>query len=109
MPALNFTVFKEKILNGTKRQTIRTPRKRPIKKGDTLYLFWHQRQKDCELLKVTKCPQTETLSFRDLAFSDKSEDIAKADGFKDVEEMRKWFLKAYSPFPDDKFVIIYWR
>ncbi len=38
MPALNFTVFVDEILSGKKQQTIRLPRKHPIKPGDKLYL-----------------------------------------------------------------------
>lgn len=36
MPALNFTVFIDKILAGEKCQTIRPPRKRPIKQASTV-------------------------------------------------------------------------
>lgn len=50
MPLLGFTVLKEKLLDGSKTQTIRMPRKRPFKVGDKLYVYWHPRQKDCEKL-----------------------------------------------------------
>jgi len=55
---LGLTVFKDKILNGEKRQTIRKARKTPIKVGDTLYLYWILRTKQCELLKVVKCTES---------------------------------------------------
>jgi hypothetical protein len=50
MPLLGFSVLKEKLLAGSKTQTIRLPRKRPLKVGDKLYIYWHPRQKDCEKL-----------------------------------------------------------
>lgn len=56
-PLLGFTVFKEKILDGTKTQTIRKLRKRPIKEGDKLYLYWYLRQKDCEKLGESICTE----------------------------------------------------
>jgi len=105
MPLIGFTVFKDKIISGEKRQTIRKPRKRPIKVGDTLYLYWHLRQKDCELLQVVKCKEVITMKYKDFAYDD---DIAKRDGFKNSEEMRKWFEKIHKPKPEDSFVIIRW-
>ena len=51
MALLGFTVFKDKLLDGSKRQTIRKLRKRPIKVGDRLHLYWHLRRKDCEKLE----------------------------------------------------------
>ena len=57
MPALSFSLMKEKILDGSKRQTVRKFRKRPIKVGDKLFLFWKQRTKECERLKEASCLQ----------------------------------------------------
>jgi len=106
MPAISFTMFYDKILKGRKKQTIRAVKKRVIKPGDTLYLYWHQRQKDCKLLKITKCTEVFKLSYRDFAYE---EEIAKADGFKNTEEMRKWFQRIHKPFDDDLFYIIRWE
>jgi len=47
---LGFTKLKEKLLDGTKTQTIRKPRKHPIKKGDKLFIYWKLRTKECEKL-----------------------------------------------------------
>ena len=55
MPLLGFTTFKDKLLDGTKKQTVRKLRKHPIKVGDKLYLYWHLRQKDCEKLGEGVC------------------------------------------------------
>lgn len=106
MPAISFTMFKEKILDGTKKQTIRAVSKRVIKKGDTLYLYWHQRQKDCELLKVVKCTSVHLIYYRDFSHS---ESIAKKDGFENAQEMRAWFEKVHKPLPYDCFYIIKWE
>ena len=61
MPLIGFTVFKEKILDGTKTQTTRKFRKHPIKVGDKLYLYWHTRQKDCEKLGEAICTEVMTI------------------------------------------------
>jgi len=58
MPSIGFTHFKEKLLNGAKRQTIRKLRKRPIKVGDTLYIYWKLRTKECEKLEEAICQET---------------------------------------------------
>ena len=106
MPLLGFTVFHDEVRDGKKRQTIRRNRKRPVKVGDTLYLYWHLRQKDCHLLRVEKCVETFTNSWGILKVS---EDVAKLDGVKSSSEMREWFYKTYLS-PDDKelFDVIRW-
>ena len=56
MPALSFSVFRDKILDGSKRQTIRGIRKRAIAAGDKLFLYWKQQSpKDCEKLGKATC------------------------------------------------------
>jgi len=73
--------------------------------GDTLYLYWHLRKKDCELLKVVKCTWTKRVRWWYIAYDD---DIARLDGFKDSAEMRAWFEKVHHPEPNDLFDIIRW-
>ena len=66
MPLLGFTVLKEELLNCSKTQTIRLPRKRPLKVGDKLYIYWHPRQKDCEFLGegvITKIERKAPVAF----------------------------------------------
>jgi hypothetical protein len=113
MPLLGFTVFKDNILDGSKRQTIRMLRKYPIKIGDKLYLYWKLRTKQCEKLGEAIC----TEHFLIYMGKDESEnkttyrlmkqvnetwvsvsttewvDIAKRDGFKSDLEMFQWFDK----------------
>jgi len=50
MPLLGFTKLKRQLLNGSKTQTIRKPRKHPIRKGDKLFIYWKLRTKECEKL-----------------------------------------------------------
>ena len=57
MPSLNFQKqFAPAVKAGIKRQTIRANGKRkPFKKGDTLYLFTGMRTRSCERLGTEKC------------------------------------------------------
>ena len=106
MPALGFNVFHDEVKNGKKHQTIRRHRKQPIKVGDTLYLYWHLRRKDCHLLRTAKCIETFTKPWRELKVS---EDIAKRDGFKSAAEMCHWFKKSKgSPADEELFDVIRW-
>jgi len=50
MPLLGFTKLKSKLLDGSKTQTIRKPRKYPLKVGDKLFVYWKLRTKECEKL-----------------------------------------------------------
>lgn len=118
MPALSFSVFKEKLVSDMKRQTIRPLRKRPIKVGDKLYLYWHQRRKDCEKLNEAVCSETFfiNIQFKEdfldrgkpiwrvdrrldrsvLTMMDfRVEELAKRDGFVDALDMMRWFNKKY--------------
>jgi hypothetical protein len=129
-PLLSFTVFKDKILDGSKTQTIRKLRKRPIKQGDRLYLYWHCRQKDCEKIGEAICTDTFLIQLhreywlgksRLLIFKfigdkviphwqhpsiQEASEIIMRDGFKDADEMLQFF-KRY-PLPD-VFQVIRWE
>lgn len=108
MALIGFTVFKDKILDGLKDQTIRALRKNPPKAGEKLYLYWHLRQKDCEKLFETICTETFFIALEmDIGFArvvrlnshpstasqiyvmDGSQilDLAKRDGFDSATEM----------------------
>lgn len=135
MPMLGFTVFKDKILDGSKTQTIRKFRKTPIKANDKLFLYWHPRQKDCEKLGEAICSEVFTiriiqeywlgkqrLRIDRLSKSspdkngwialwitlsiEKTADIIQRDGFKDADEMLAWFSKY--PLPE-VFQVIRWN
>lgn len=133
MPAFSFTVFKEEVKSGVKRQTIRKMgkrlRKRPIKVGDKLYLYWHMRQKDCEKLLEATCTFTRVIQIQNQYWLGKNRltlyeppidednlwtpvsdlvtgDIARRDGFRDTDEMLAWFTKHHA-LPD-VFQVIRW-
>lgn len=98
-----------------KKTTIRAKRKRPIKKGDELYLYTGMRTAYCEKLADAICT-----SVRDIRITDKliiingveltpsqESQVAINDGFETVAEMRQFFEKTHSlPFNGD---IISWK
>lgn len=117
MPALSFSVFKDKILSGEKRQTIRSVRKHPIKEGDVLYMYWKQRsQTEREKLGEAKCVKIRQVQiFREYLIEDQNkfcqikqylDKFAIADGFDNWDEMRDFFDKTHGlPFTG---VLIEW-
>lgn len=133
MVAISFSVFKDKILNGEKRQTIRRfteKRYEQILNADRLQLYWHQRSKDGYLLKEVKLSRIYFLEFREdedgnirmwlkerknsLSFFPAkewlSDYIAKKDGFDSYEDMVKWFLEHYGKdeILNTTFMVIEW-
>ena len=106
MPLIGFTIFKNEIKAGSKRQTIRHERKHPIKVGDLLYLYWHLRQKECRHLRTVTCIETFSLFWQEIQ---NNEEIAKRDGFQNAAEMRAWFTNKYGPIdPKTPLYIIRW-
>jgi len=105
MPSIGFSVFKEKVKDGRKRQTIRKVGKRTIRPGDTLFLYWHLRKKDCELLKIVRCLEVLKLPYQAFAWDD---GMARADGFETSEELRALFRRMHKPKMGDMFYIIRW-
>lgn len=107
MVAISFSVFKEKIIDDTKKQTIRRPRKHPINVGDKLQLYWKLRTKETELLKEVICKEVISIDIYDILFD---EVIAKNDGFDNAFQMRDFFYSHYSDILDKHidFVIIKW-
>lgn len=135
MPILNFkSCYAAAIESGTKRQTIRRPRKRPIKVGDELFLYTGLRTKLVRKLKIKGqymktlfayvycdpiCTQVGTVSFdpplgiivdgRRLYFKD-AHAFAVADGFQTVPGMMSFFLETYpEDFYKTTFNYIRWR
>jgi hypothetical protein len=63
MALLGYTLFREKLLDGSKTQTIRKLRKlkdkpHPIKLGEHLYHYWKLRTKECRKLLESTCSET---------------------------------------------------
>jgi hypothetical protein len=87
MYLLGFSVFKEKILSGEKRQTIRIlGKRRPPRVGETLRLYWHLRRRDLK----------------------DNEEIARLDGFNNIQEFRAFFQR-YKPIDGTEFIVIRWE
>lgn len=100
MPAISFSVFKEKVLDGSKRQTIRAHRKNPIKSGDKLYLYWKQRSPECEKLGEAICSRATAIEITKNNFTlpyifastmPVLNAFAIADGFDNWEKLVEFF------------------
>lgn len=102
MSSLSFNKkFVPAILNGSKTQTIRRFRKRPIKIGERLYLFTGMRTKQCERIGQAICTHRYVVKInrkgidygsnvvRDPAILDA---LAKMDGFNNWDDMRRWWI-----------------
>ena len=95
-----------------KYTTIRAKRKRPIRKGDKLFLFSGLRTKYCKKMGETICLKTEDITINEptpntininidgITLSAQEEiKLAKKDGFISSSEMVEWFRKAHGlPF-----------
>lgn len=100
-----------------KSTTIRALRKRPIRKGDKLFLFTAMRTKQCQRLGTVVCRRMETVDMEEgdimadmqvhvsisidgIRLTDnEAELIARKDGFENWEEMTAWFKKMHGiPF-----------
>lgn len=120
MVAISFSVFKDKLLDGSKTQTIRKPRKNPIRAGDKLQLYWKQRSKESKNLFDAVCTETffveladdgrlqvwmdgEPMSRRSVG------KIIHADGFGSAHEFRDWFVGHYNLSTPTEFQVIRWK
>jgi len=91
MPLLGFTKLKDKLLDGSKTQTIRKPRKIPLKVGDKIYIYWMLRTKNCEKLGEAKITRIERKRFQDI-----TEEDAVRDGFSTLKDFRLVFVKMHN-------------
>lgn len=114
MALINFQKqFADDVRSGKKRQTIRAPRKYPIKAGETLYLYTGLRTKNTEKLVEVECKSVDEIYISraglatikndgevvSLPYVEFQEDFAKADGFDSWKDMRKWFSDTHGlPF-----------
>lgn len=116
MTALSFSVFLDKIIAGTKPNTIRQERKHPIKKGDALQLYWNQRSSSGFKIGDAICKEVTpiiiypiAIRMLDLIFiiPESLNQFAKLDGFENWEEMKLFFSRNYElPFEG---VFIEWQ
>lgn len=98
--------FASLVASGSKRHTIRLPRKRPIRVGHTLSLRqWSgkaYRSKQIELLE-TKCIAIDQVVMTNSGLyiggieqdQEAWDAMAKTDGFESIEDMVQWFVKEH--------------
>lgn len=110
MVAYNFQArFADAVAIGTKRQTIRAPRKdgRHAKPGDALQLYTAMRTRQCRKLRDAVCHDAcdvllETNRITTFSPQELHADLdafARLDGFVDWQEMREWFAETHGlPF-----------
>ena len=119
MVAVGFTVFKDKILSGEKRQTIRPysqSRWNTLLRNRKLQLYWKLRTKEVEFLKEVELKELFKIAFRtyfdDLGHecvtimkeengkwrelsTEEQLDLAIRDGFDGLWDFMEWFHKKY--------------
>ncbi len=115
MPSISFSMFKEKLLDGTKTQAIKRHGKKPRKVGDTLYIFWKQREKvgtgkvtDLFDIKISE----EGIIMNDQFYDKDSKelnDLANREGFGSGIELLNWFDSMYELSSNQNFQVIRWE
>lgn len=124
MAAYNFKPqFVDAILRAEKMHTIRAPRKRRTKVGETVHLFTGQRTKKCKLLMRAICTKVENIEIdggwetvsgeffghviidNNRIDGDELEALARSDGFSSFDEMME-FWRGRLPFTGE---IIHWN
>lgn len=105
MTLLGFTKLLPKLLDGTKTQTIRKPRKHPFKVGMTVQIYWKLRTKQCRKLGEGIITKIERECIAKMTRQD-----AFLDGFDNVLELSLALL-AMHPDCDElsSFDIITWK
>jgi len=95
MPLLRFTKKLKKLRDHRKKQTIRKPRKNPLKVGDNLIIY--------ELRKVGEAPLTKltTKPLKDITLEE-----AQKDGFETIEECISLICEMHKCTPDEVFDVI---
>jgi len=122
---ISFKVFKDKILSGEKKQTIRRYNEKRFQQFTNVnkyQLYWGSPRNEGELLKEVD-PLSPYLIRFDLAHGiinaendavyslDEREKLAKADGFNNYHEMLDWFIQTYGtiiPF-NEMFIVVRWK
>ena len=109
MPAISFSVMKDKLLSGEKLQTIRPLNSdywMKFRKGDRLVGYWKMRTKECEkLFDSTLSQDPFTIKMGDFNWY-----LMTWDGFKDLEDgLENWFFPKYGYQNWEKeFVVLRW-
>ncbi len=112
MPALNYTVFIDKVASGEKCQTIRAMRKRPFKVGDVLSHYTGMRTKKCRKIRPdTICTGADEIIMQQgvgefrvivkgkILGSPAVHTLARADGFEGTWDFYEFFALTHGlPF-----------
>ena len=111
--------FAEPILAGTKRQTIRRPRKRHVRPGERMQLFTGMRTKHCRRITEVECTAVrdieitmtplgiETVVIDGNQVSD-LEAFARQDGFASLEAMSRFWRENHGA-EDFRGYLIEWK
>lgn len=101
MVALNFKKqFEEAIVSGRKRQTVRAPRKRPIRAGQGLQLYVGLRTRGARKIADAVCTSTHPISILPggrmrvagaWITKEMKEQFARSDGFDSLDEFLAFF------------------
>ena len=113
MVVIRFSVLFDKVRRREKRQTIRPfENYRRLKVGDKVHCYstkkvsYSKRPILDELLHVGICTEILVKPWGEIKNDD---EVARLDGFRDAEDMKKWFKGRYGDVPDDRlFRIIRW-
>ncbi len=111
--------FVEPIRSGSKRQTIRSERKRHARIGETLQLYTAMRTKQCALIGTAKCIGVEPITFdfdwnkiaagaRNLTKPHELEAFAKSDGFENWNALREFWEAEHNAITRWSGVLIRW-
>ncbi|WP_341909622.1 hypothetical protein [Ferrovibrio terrae] len=114
------------IITGRKQQTIRKPRPRHARPGETLQLYQGMRTKHCALIGTARCFQTMAIKIQleankvittspndgslDTWASSKALDqFAQSDGFRDWQDMKAFWHKTHPGLAVFEGVLIRWE
>ena len=95
MVLLRFTKLISQVRNHNKTQTMRKPRKRPFKVGNTLQVYVIEKLGDGKVTSIKRKP------LRDITLEE-----AQKDGFRSVEDCQKCLMRMHECDLDQEFDII---
>ena len=125
MVAYSFkAMFAPKILNGTKRQTIRADRKRHARPGEEMQLYTGMRTRQCRLIARATCENIQPIKivFSSFGVSEKIlingeeiysepalDEFAKKDGFPRWLHMRAFWKAQHGDINEFEGMLITWK
>lgn len=112
MPAISFSTLRDKIEDGTKKQTIRPYSLYWMKwsEGDRLVGYWKMRTKQCEKMFDSKFSENPFV----VRWGDFTDELMQLDGFKSLKEANdEWFIPHYGSkkkgiFIYKLFIVLRW-